>query len=659
MFYPARMLKVTIGVHERWLYDLTKALQRQGELEIIDLKTSLGQKHSFLKQEVPRTVIERVTRLSFRIDRILEIVTDFLPGDAGLISAFSPAKDTKTQAFSEDIEALCQKAGGLLRETSPVQELYEELKQCREDQKSVSQVIGSLKHLSAIDLDTGYLSGGPYTFIITGLVYPEQHESLENLISGIPSDEVAIYTERRGEGILVFGISTRREQAALEEISRSPWFHRITLPEGYTGVPSQQILIEEGRLSELKETEERLSGMLGIQAERYHDPLLSVREELHIIRDRFEVYRKYGKEGKVLYLEGWVRQKDEKTLRGCVESVTNGEHIIFMEPAKEDDDVPVRYDNPSWLRPFELLTTTFARPRYNEIDPTPFFAPAYLLFFGLMLGDAGYGIIITLVAWLLYRGPGSRDSGVRDMSFILLCSGIADIILGTLQGGWFGDLLPRFLGITPPFVLIEPLNSPIIMFQLALLIGTIHINLGFVLALLQNIRSRHYRAAFREQVIWFIMQPAAAVLLVQFFGWMTFPSYISIIAGIGLLFGVAELFISHGPMGFFSLTGFLGDWLSYVRILALALATGGIAMTINILAEMIAAPHPLMIVPAILFCIGGQIFNLAIQTLGSVIHALRLHYIEFFGKFYIGGGKEFSPFRENRIYTRELREEMV
>lgn len=659
MFYPARMLKVTIGVHERWLYDLTEALQRQGDLEIIDLKTSLGQKHSFLKQEIPHTVIDQVTRLSFRIDRVLEIVTGFLPDDAGFITALSPAKDTRTQPFTGDIDALCQKAGDLLQETSPVQELYEELRQCREDQKSAGQVIASLNHLSVIDMDTGYLSGGPYIFSTVGLVYAEQQESLENWMSGVSSDEVSVYTERSGEGILVFGIGTRREQATLEELSRLPWFHRIILPEGYTGIPSHQILIEERWLSDLKGEEDRLSGLLKIQAGQYYTRLLSVREELHIIRDRFEVFRKFGREGRVLYLEGWVRQKDEKRLCDCVDAVTEGEHIIHKQPATEDDDVPVRYDNPAWLRPFELLTTTFARPRYNEIDPTLFFAPAYLLFFGLMLGDAGYGIIITLVAWLLYRGPGSRDPGVRDMSFILLCSGVADIILGTLQGGWFGDLLPRFLGITPPFVLIEPLNSPIIMFQLALLIGTIHINLGFVLALWQNIRAHQYRAAFREQVIWFIMQPAAAVLLVQFFGWMTFPSYINIIAAVGLLFGVAELFLSHGPMGFFSLTGFLGDWLSYVRILALALATGGIAMTINILAEMIAAPHPLMIVPAVLFCIGGQVFNLAIQTLGSVIHALRLHYIEFFGKFYIGGGKEFSPFRENRIYTRELGEEMV
>jgi Archaeal/vacuolar-type H+-ATPase subunit I len=161
----------------------------------------------------------------------------------------------------------------------------------------------------------------------------------------------------------------------------------------------------------------------------------------------------------------------------------------------------------------ELLTTTFSRPRYDEIDPTPFFAPAYLLFFGLMLGDAGYGVIIALVGWLLYRGPGKYDAPFRDMSYILLCSGIADIILGTIQGGWFGDMLPRFFHITPPFVLIEPLQSPILLFQVALIIGTIHINLGILLGLWQNIRAKMYRTAFQEQGIWFILQPSAAVLL--------------------------------------------------------------------------------------------------------------------------------------------------
>ena len=120
----------------------------------------------------------------------------------------------------------------------------------------------------------------------------------------------------------------------------------------------------------------------------------------------------------------------------------------------------------------------------------------------------------------------------------------------------------------------------------------------------------------------------------------------------GAIVGVLMIFYYRGPMGFFGLTGFLGDWLSYVRILALALATGGIAMTINILAELIAGIHPIMIIPAAVIFLGGHTFNIIIQSLGGVIHAIRLQYIEFFGKFYTGGGKMFRPFRAERVYSR-------
>ena len=229
--------------------------------------------------------------------------------------------------------------------------------------------------------------------------------------------------------------------------------------------------------------------------------------------------------------------------------------------------------------------------------------------------------------------------------------GISATLFGAVQGGWFGDFLPRYFDITPPFVLLEPLKDPIAFFQLSLLIGVVHINLGLFLAFFQNVNSGAYRTMVFEQGVWFIIQPCAAVMLASFFAWTYIPPMLITVAEAGALAGLVMIFYYNGPMGFFGLTGFLGDWLSYVRIMALSLATGGIAMTINILAALISAIHPLMIIPAVIIFVGGQIFNLVIQSLGGVIHAIRLQYIEFFGKFYTGGGREFSPFRAERRYT--------
>lgn len=659
MFYPARMNSVVIGIHNRWLMDVTSALHEQGELEVLDLKKGTGTEIPQTSFEIPRGDIERIISLQFRYDRILEILEPYEVRPEGVLSLLFP-KDSQPLPVRYDTPGdVFQAAHEMLDQAEPVLTTYEALKQNRELQQVTRERIENLNRLAVPGCSLSYLAPAPYTFLVAGWILQESLPLLEAWFRESGTDEIYHHTIQNGQEIIVLCIGTLAMRPRLEELAHHAWFFRITLPDSYTGMPDEMIRTEQNRLEEYMREEESLTAHLISMAESHLTPLRVIREELSIWRDRYEVSRNFGSSRDVIYLHGWIREKDQARLHDVLRKVTGDEFFLFSKPADPEDDVPVRYDNPGWLAPFEILTTTFSRPRYNEIDPTPFFAPAYLLFFGLMLGDAGYGIIIALVGWLLYRGPGRHDVAFRDMSYILIWCGVADILLGTLQGGWFGDLLPRFFNVTPPFVLIEPLNQPILLFQIALIIGTIHINLGIFLGLWQNVRDRMYRTAIMDHGIWFVIQPAAVVLLIDFFGWMTFSPLVTHFAILGTVIGLLVLFFRNGPMGFFSLTGFLGDWLSYVRILALALATGGIAMTINILSEMIASVHPLMIIPAILFCIAGQLFNLAIQTLGSVIHALRLHYIEFFGKFYSGGGKEFVPFHEHRVYTSGTREEVI
>ena len=652
MFYPARMSNVLIGVHQRWLLEVTTALHKQGELEILDLRSVPVGDVTFQVPVIPKEDLEKILNIQFRIDRVLEILEPYAQKTGNLLtSIFSRQEQQYVPGYSGSHDGLFSDILSQLDRAEEVLKIQEDLKKNRDHYTSCEGYIASLERLKGTGIDLSYLKPAPFTHFIAGYV-KEEHSSLpDKWLAETGTDEISLYSEKKDGVILIFCVSTSNHRDALSDLIHASWFNQLVFPESFSGLPDDMQKQELALLSEYATKEQKLQERLTDYAHTYLSLLQAYREELILRRERIDINRKFGTSRDVSYLRGWVRQRDEEKLKSLIRSVTGEECFVITEPADPHDDVPVRYDNPSWLAPFELLTTTFSRPRYDEIDPTPFFAPAYLLFFGMMLGDAGYGLIIALVGWLLYRGPGRNDASFRDMSYILLCSGVADIIRGTIQGGWFGDLLPRFFNIQPPFVLIEPLNSPILLFQIALIIGTIHLNLGIIIGLWENIRNRLYSAAIQENIIWFILQPSAAVLLIQFFGWTTFPSIITNLAIGGGLIGLAVLFLKKGPMGFFSLTGFLGDWLSYVRILALALATGGIAMTINILSEMIASVHPFMIVPAIIFCIAGQFFNLAIQTLGSVIHALRLHYIEFFGRFYSGGGREFIPFRENRIYT--------
>jgi V/A-type H+-transporting ATPase subunit I len=184
------------------------------------------------------------------------------------------------------------------------------------------------------------------------------------------------------------------------------------------------------------------------------------------------------------------------------------------------------------------------------------------------------------------------------------------------------------------------------------MIGIIHLNMGLLVAAYQNARKKAYKDLLSGQISMFILQPCAALLIFDLFKWTAIAPSLKTIGGAGIVIGVLLILIKEGPMGVFGLTGFVGNWLSYSRILALALATTGIAMTINILVELIARIHPAMIVLAVAVFVFGQLFNCVLQALGAFVHSLRLHYVEFFGQFYSGDGKYFIPFKSIRRYTK-------
>ena len=186
---------------------------------------------------------------------------------------------------------------------------------------------------------------------------------------------------------------------------------------------------------------------------------------------------------------------------------------------------------------------------------------------------------------------------------------------------------------------------------IALAIGIFHLNLGLSIAAVEHLRDGKRREMLLEEGTWFCLQPAAAVLILSFFGWGTFSPTVTTAAWAGALVGIAGIMIHEGPLGFFSITGYLGDWLSYARILALALATGGIAMMINILSGMIAGIGPAFVIVGIVFAVVGHAANLVLQSLGGFIHALRLQYVEFFGRFFTAGGRAFAPFAARRKVT--------
>jgi V/A-type H+-transporting ATPase subunit I len=659
MLLPAEMLKVTVGVHrshqDRFFSDIHEA----GILEITNIWESKSDLCAFLSEGKKPPETERYAEYSLKISSILDALHEVREPEPNIVHELFFARPTaKTRVVRKNVQQLFAEIDDALKETEDALRLRNELIALRERSHAVRMQLESVEYLLPFDFDLSYLGESELLYILPILVDSVDFDRLIDQIQKTGIDTYAVLDRRRGEQVIVIiaTLSTYRER--LDVIVKDPAF-RVIETGNIQGKPS--VVIDNLRLGagDLETGEHALLSALVEIDSTWRQILLTLQEELEIEKDRASAFPKCGQTRDVIIIQGWIAAKDTDKLQKLCETATE-EHGFcdLQKPKTNPDGVPIKYDNPSWLQPFELITTMFSRPRYDEIDPTVFIAPILVAFFGLMLGDAGYGSLIVLLGYLLHRGAGRVSTAVNNMSIILMVAGLAAIIAGILQGGFFGDFLPRFFGVEPPLVRLNPLEAPIAFLSIALIIGLLHLNLGLIIAVYQNVQRGRYKDIMYDQIPWFILQPSAAILLFAFFGWASISPAVMTAAYIGVIIGACLVFLRGGPLGFFGLTGYLGDWLSYARLLALALATGGIAMTVNILAEMVAGIYyPVTVILAVLVLIGGHAFNFVLQSLGAFVHSLRLQYVEFFGKFYSGGGKEFTPFSARRSGTELVGDE--
>jgi V/A-type H+-transporting ATPase subunit I len=391
---------------------------------------------------------------------------------------------------------------------------------------------------------------------------------------------------------------------------------------------------------------------------------LIIEEELENEKARKEVFSRFGETRSTKIITGWVLKNQTERLRMLCAEITGGHaKCHFKDPGNNDDKVPVKLHNPKWAKPFEVLTTLFATPKYNEIDPTLIIAIPFIFFFGLMLGDAGYGFVIFFLCLFGYFSLGKIRPVVKQASYIGIFMGFSTIVFGFLMGSMFGDLVPRLiygnpktplyaaelLGFPLPY---DPIRNPIFLLQVSLIIGVSYIMLSIISSAGHNLKYRNFKSFFLGQFPWFLLVPCGLILIFYGFFKFEFSALILNISYLMIIIGLILLFIDKKMLFFFDLTGYLGDSLSFARLLALGLATAGIAMTINIIGELIIPVHPVLVILVLVLLFFGHLINFVLQALGAGIHSLRLQYVEFFGRCYEGGGKGFKPFQAKRLITK-------
>lgn len=450
-------------------------------------------------------------------------------------------------------------------------------------------------------------------------------------------------------------LSHPEKHSELSEILTQYGGEEISFPTEFKATPKKiKIQLEKEKKELEKERAKQLSE--GRKFLHLKKELLILKSSLMALEKRTLAEAELTSTQQTFLIEGWVRESQVAKLEQVL-----GEdaafHNLRLRTPLPDENPPVVLKNPSWLKPFEVLTELYGLPSYWEIDPTPIMAPFFLLFFGMCLGDVGYGLVLAFFAWLLSKKLLLSRKGQEFMR-LLIYGGFAAAAVGFFTGSYFAlpsEIIPSFL---KSFVFFEPLGNPIIFLVISLVVGFVQLILGLFVEIIDSIKSGKTFDGLLDQGATILFLVGAALSLVVFFqvsSGSPSPAWSSYAYGL-LGLGALLIVLFHNRQGknifarffggiyaLYSMNSYLGDTISYARLMALGMATVSIGLAINkILGEFLNNPVLAFLVVPFIF-VGGHLINLVISLIGAFVHPLRLQYVEFFKQFYEDGGAKFEP----------------
>lgn len=547
-------------------------------------------------------------------------------------------------------------------------ELDVDLKNLKNRENHLKNLQDNLEEWKELDIKVEDLEGTKNTKIIIGTISSKDFIScLEEIIRIGKEIEILKITEDKKQcKILILSIS--EYHISIKKVLNKYNFNSFKFPLEYRDT-SKDILEEIS--GELKNIEEKREIIFKTCKKLYREnlSLYLAFDYLSILKSKKDIEKYIKQTEKVIIIEGWILKKELNKLKNILYKKFKELEIIFSDP-KESDDVPVALKNNKFVEPFESITELYGIPKYKEFDPTPLFAPFYFIFFGMCLSDAGYGLIIAALSyWALVKFK--FEGMTKKFIGLFFLGGVSTFIMGAIMGSWMGDtlnFLPENMLFIKTFLidtisLLDPIKNPMPLLLISLSLGVIQIYTGFIIKFIANIKDNKIKTGLMDQGSWLLL--ISGLLLSVLANTIGSLAGLKIITNYIIWAGLLSVVITQGRsnkniilkaaggvLSLYNLIGYFSDILSYSRLFALGLSTAVLAVVVNNFVILFKDIPIIGIVIAALVFILGHFFNMVIAGMGAFIHSTRLQYVEYFTKFYEGGGTPFKPFKTTTKYIK-------
>ena len=464
-------------------------------------------------------------------------------------------------------------------------------------------------------------------------------------LEALPAELLEISADKQQRYLLL--LCHRAAEEPVMEVLRAHGFSAAAFP-GVTGTAAADLKQTDRQLEELQRRREEAEAAIAESA-RERDTLRTYADRLTAETARESAAERLLTDGTIVFFEGWAPAERMADVSALLERL--GCAWEAADPAPEEyPEVPVKLKNNCLTRPLNMVTEMYSLPAYDNVDPNPLMAPFFIFFYGVMMADMGYGLIMFLAGFLITKKYHPKGTMGNLFGLMTLC-GVSTFIMGALTGGFFGDFLTQAVKLTTGRVftltaVFTPLNDTLMILVASMGVGLIQIITGMAISFIRKLRRGQLMDAVWEELTWWIvfagigLMAAGVTNLVLYLGIaMVILGPVLTNKGFGKITGIFGSLYNH-------VTGYFGDILSYSRLMALMLAGSVIAQVFNTLG---AIPGNLIVF--VLISLAGNALNFALNLLGCYVHDLRLQCLEYFGKFYEDGGKPFRPLAADTKYV--------